>query len=81
MTGIELITKERKEQLEKHGIDIKHDFDINKDNELSGIATFLCLPDYEQFGINTKEDFKEYFPRNWEMPQLMNMVKNHTKSV
>lgn len=34
MTGIQLIEKERKEQIEKHGISIKNDADYNRDGQL-----------------------------------------------
>lgn len=37
MTGIELIAKERKEQLEKHGISVKNDAQFNSISEYNGL--------------------------------------------
>jgi hypothetical protein len=40
-TGIELIAEERREQIEKHGISIKHDRVYNKEYQLTDAATSL----------------------------------------
>lgn len=45
MTGIELITKERQEQLEKHGISIQNDIDNNANNQLVDSALRLIMQD------------------------------------
>ena len=41
MSGIELIAKERKEQIEKHGRTIESDVEINQRGELSAAAATL----------------------------------------
>lgn len=43
-TGIELIAKERQEQIEKHGRSKKHDKKVNKKNQLSFAAQMLSHP-------------------------------------
>lgn len=42
MTGIELITQERKEQIEKHGWTVKHDKDEHPNGELAIVAAYLA---------------------------------------
>lgn len=42
MTGIELIAKERQEQIEKHGITVEQDVNINKFAQLIDAAIILC---------------------------------------
>jgi hypothetical protein len=65
MTGIELITKERKEQIEKHGRTIEDDIKYNAYRELTKAAEGLL-------NFNTKgtkeedENYAEFFrPKNW----------------
>lgn len=43
-TGIELITNERNEQLEKHGIAITDDVAHNNGNQLAMAASILLIP-------------------------------------
>ena len=57
MTGIELITKERKEQIEKHGRDKEHD--SNHDEEqLKEAAMFSIRPYDDLGGINLYEGWQ-----------------------
>lgn len=53
MTGIELIAQERKEQIEKHGYDEKHDETHNEFGELGDAAVYLI----------TSND--NYWPKTW----------------
>jgi len=48
-TGIELITKERDEQISKHGRTIRKDVEINKKAQLSFAAAILTCPTPEQY--------------------------------
>lgn len=52
-TGIELITQERAEQIEKHGRTIKDDRVINAQHQLAMAASRLCnpYPDAEDYSI------------------------------
>lgn len=50
MTGIELIAKERKEQIEKHGRTIGKDAAENGNHQLSFAAALFSCPNPEQFG-------------------------------
>jgi len=45
MSGIKLIEKERKEQIEKHGYSLENDKALNCHEQLSLVASILCLPD------------------------------------
>jgi hypothetical protein len=63
-TGIELIAQERKEQIEKHGFTIEVDSEKQKDFQLSGVATLLCIPDFKDVGLDD-DDIEEYRPFNW----------------
>jgi len=53
-TGVELIAKERQEQIEKHGFDKSHDAN-NRNCELVFAAMFMLTED------------KDYWPKNWDM--------------
>lgn len=60
MTGIELITKERNEQINKHGRTPELDFENNSDGQLSEAAYMLLSVDYEE-GIDP-----ESYPEGWD---------------
>lgn len=47
-TGIELISQEREEQINKHNRSIEKDVDWNYNKELSEAAWKLLSPDYEK---------------------------------
>lgn len=57
MTGVELIAKERKEQIEKHGWSSEHD-DQHKEDELIDVVTYILTWD------------RDYWPDDWEEDQL-----------
>lgn len=59
-SGIELISEERQEQIEKHGFDAKHDADYEAEKQLAYAAIYLLM-NYSDFQDNAK-----YFPANWE---------------
>ena len=63
-TGIQLITEERQEQIEKHGWTSKHD-DQHKASELISASLFvITLQDqFKQYG------FEEFERRMWDKTQ------------
>lgn len=65
LTGIELITQERKEQIEKHGFDVSIDADYNS-NELTKAALFCIDP----------TNFE--WPFHWD-PKFRNKILNNDK--
>lgn len=56
-TGIELITEERLEQIEKHGWDLKHDADYNQ-NQLIKAALFCISPENFEWPYYWHEHFR-----------------------
>ena len=60
MTGIELIAKERKEQLEKHGISVKNDAQFNSMMEYNG------LPALSLAAIRLLDDSIQRVPAHWD---------------
>ncbi len=60
MTGVELIAKERQEQLEKHGWSPEHDL-IHKDGQLK----FAAL-----YALGKKADLKKYVGWDWFMDKI-----------
>lgn len=63
LTGIELIARERKEQIEKHGRTIQRDVRENPNGELAIGASIFCLPD---FGCLEEEDLMDRLPDEWD---------------
>lgn len=60
MKGIELITKERKEQITKHKRTLKRDEEENKDMQLAFAAAQMALPpNYGKF-------WEEKVPKGWD---------------
>lgn len=53
-TGIELITEERKEQIEKHGFDSEQDAEFYQKNELIEAA---------QFALTLE---RQFYPQSWD---------------
>lgn len=66
-TGIEIIAKERQEQIEKHGHSIKSDVDFNTENQLvSAIMMMAANIGFVRAGIKMpKEAFEELRPEGW----------------
>lgn len=58
-TGIELIAKERQEQIEKHGFTLGHDIQVHSDDE--------ALIDCARYLISDNEMF---YPEDWGMKTL-----------
>lgn len=68
MTGIELIAKERQEQIEKHGRTVHKDSIDNYDSQLSLGALMLLSVDYEE-GIDPAS-----YPEGWDHEICMKMI-------
>lgn len=62
-TGIELIAKERKEQVIKHGISIEDDAGQNSDCELSNGAIAVLLANIDEF------------PEKWDRKKCRKMMQ------
>lgn len=69
MTGIELIAKERQEQLEKHGRTIERDMDENCNNELRDGAMVL-MSDWPMIMD---------FPKEWQGPIMERAIAKSYK--
>ena len=67
MTGIELIAKERKEQLEKHGISVKNDAQFNSLMEYNG------LPSLPLGAIGLIDNYLQRVPPHWNKKMLEKM--------
>ena len=66
-TGIELIAKERQEQIKKHGRTISYDVKHNNHYQLSGAAGLLTHLDPEDYGDDTDACCPvEWDERLWE---------------
>jgi hypothetical protein len=73
MNGIQQISQERKDQLEKCGIKLHHDVDYNAEGQLAKAASILCI-DYPMQCL-TKEDVEEdYRPEGWNEQRWINMI-------
>lgn len=71
--GIELITEERNEQIEKHGFTKKHDIDYHDDGELSWNAAVLASPNvlyYPRKYANSHSFEKAKTSEDWMLPGL-----------
>ena len=70
-TGIELITEERKEQIEKHGYTIENDIKTNSDNyQLTYVAQALCR---KEMHIITAT------PKGWDYRLFSKMIEKPYK--
>ncbi len=73
MTGIELIAKERQEQIEKHGRDVGHGAAHNDDFQLSHAASWLAA---ENWGCNSDGDvIDDQCPLGWDVEAWAKMVQ------
>ena len=70
-TGIELITEERREQIEKHGRTTETDYNENYEGQLPFAASCLAFEEIEDW------DARHEGPINWE---LKSWQKLHDKS-
>lgn len=66
--GIELITIERKEQIEKHGRSVKDDVILNNDRQLLSSAIILCHKD-------PAWAFENKIPNGWD-PDIWDKMLN-----
>ncbi len=67
-TGIELIAKEREEQIKKHGRTIRSDVAQNDNDQLETAAMMLLAQDFEE-GIDS-----ESFPDGWDVEACKKML-------
>ena len=74
MTGIELITKERKEQIEKHGRTIESDIKLNKAYQLTEAAAVLST----EMARSSKKRFA-MMPDDWDDEISLKMCKKGRK--
>lgn len=72
-TGIELISIERAEQIEKHGRTIAYDVKTNKKRELSFAAAVLSCPHPETMGCSSKNDYS--CPEGWDVNIWTKIIK------
>lgn len=68
MTGIELIAKERQEQIEKHGRTVEYDEIQNSEGQLSEAAEMLLASEHEE-GIDPQS-----FPDGWDRDICSHML-------
>lgn len=68
MTGIQLIARERKEQIEKHGRTIKQDVRLNENEQLAQGAEMLLAVSHEE-GIDSMS-----FPDGWDHDVCEKMI-------
>ena len=57
-TGIQMISEERKEQIEKHGWDLSHDQDYGH-NELIKAALFCINQEYFEWPFEWDDEFRD----------------------
>lgn len=74
MKGIELITKERKEQIEKHGRTIESDIELNKAYQLTEAAAVLST----EMVRSSKKRFA-MMPDDWDDVISLKMCKKPRK--
>lgn len=85
MTGIELIAKERQEQIEKHGISIEWDIKNNNHCQLAHCAGMLTYNDAEELNAeslddnNENYDFSHVCPPEWSEEWFNKMMNKSYK--
>lgn len=62
--GIELIAKERQEQLEKHGLTVDSDVNINTNGALLSVVKYLIDPLHSKWPKHWNVDYKEHLDNN-----------------
>ncbi len=85
-TGIELITDERKRQIEKEGWTAEHD-EVHKNGELANMAALYAItnkPLYKKPGYFNDTLFEVLYPEDWDMkwwkPTPDNKIKELVKA-
>jgi hypothetical protein len=76
-TGIELITQERQEQIEKHRRTIQEDVELNTTNQLSKAASLLC--DESWICLDEDDIIEDYCPEGWSKILWSKMVRKPYK--
>lgn len=76
MTGIELITKEREEQLNKHGFSVEGDSEVNCVFQLGNAASTLCLND----GFLPADLNEVLCPEDWNTKYWIKMINKSYKN-
>jgi len=74
MTGVELISKERREQIEKHGRTVQMDVDHNRAYQLAEAASVLTTEKFR----NSKHRFS-LMPEEWDDEISLKMCKKGRK--
>jgi len=75
MTGIELIAKERQEQIEKHGRTIEYDASQNIDGQLAHAASVLSYPYQYADDIDAPYDWDiDLFKKMRNKPRIDQLV-------
>jgi hypothetical protein len=76
-TGIELITIERQEQIDKHGRTVQSDIEDNTDNQLlSAIMMLVSNISFKRGGMDMpKEAFEDLRPENWNRELCWKMLE------
>jgi len=75
MTGLDLISKERQEQFEKHGITISDDALNHTKGELSEVVSLICLPNIGCGNIEVPKTFnKDMFNKILNKPYKERLV-------
>lgn len=81
-TGIELIARERQEQITKHGRTIQHDVECNNYGQLSWAASQLCLELLTDRGLQQEsnilaigEMLVQLVPDGWDKDIFMKMMR------
>lgn len=75
MNGIELIAKEREEQIKKHGRTVEQDVKYNNYNQLSIFASTLCSVETENIDLENVD----FVPQDWANYQAEYMLKKTYK--
>ena len=75
-SGIELISEERREQIEKHGKTVEFDVKQNKNSELSFAAALLCCPNPKDYS-SAENDYG--CPEGWNKTQWVHMINKPYK--
>ncbi len=69
-SGIELITQERKEQIEKHGRTLTHDYEMNDQGQLAYAANLLSRDDLLTIPLPVDKtenlNYKDCCPKGWD---------------
>lgn len=83
-SGVEFISSERQEQIEKHGRTLEHDFAVNALGQMGFAAVALCS-EYDVTGRPRGDEpariahFERWCPPGWDKNIWMKMIKKPYK--